>query len=146
MRDGDHIGIGSEKQVDLLAEVRNITPEYVEFWVINGAWHGRLFSSGKMQCGVHNGETFNVISEAESMRVVFGDFVPPKFRKDYNDEILYMNSRIQIPPVVRWLKDLLSRLLNRKEALAKRFGKACSAFMRSWRGEHLVNIDDTIPF
>ena len=141
MKKGDIIGItyGFEKEVSLVAEVTTIAPNgVVFFWVWNGASEGRIHPNGLVEA--YDGQW--LVTKVNGCNICFTGKVPVARSYDYNSAIEYMNAHLKRNAIERWWLQATERATTH----IQRFKAACSAFVKVWRGEKLVPIDDTIPF
>lgn len=143
MKEGDIIGIGNadEGVVSLECEVLEVTPEYIKFWVINGAWTGYL-RGDVLQAGDELSDgNFRVVNTINGKKILY---VGPIRGDDYNEAIEFMNQMI----ARNWLSRRLYIGRLNVERSTKNFWmrlvKSCKAFSDAWHGR--AAYDDTIPF
>lgn len=144
MKPGDLIGIGRDKHVSLYCRIEEVTPEYLKFWVINGAWTGYM-RGDEIQAGYQWDGKFHCQNTIHGEKIIYADPIPSGL--NYNEAIEYMNDQLSSNWLMRkW--NVLRLGANCKASMQlSRFNAACRAFMLVWRGDKVSSdFDDPIPF
>lgn len=90
-----YIGLGFDRSnCELFCDPGKVSNAGLDFWVINGAWKGRLKDGRITFVDSYDGDSY---PDPRPMKILFQGTLPDNVARDYNAAIDYINKYIQKP-------------------------------------------------